>query len=43
MDKAATASDPAEEGNVLECLLPGLRRVGTDGSLVFPRVRVATG
>jgi hypothetical protein len=43
MDKAATAIDPAEEGNVVECLLPGLRRSGTEGSLVFPRVRVATG
>jgi hypothetical protein len=43
MEKVATASDPAEEGNVVECLLPGLRRSGTEGSLVFPRVRVATG
>jgi len=43
MEKAATASDPAEEGNVVESLLPGLRRAGTEGSLVFPRVRVATG
>lgn len=43
MEKVATASDPAEEGNVVECLLPGLRRAGTEGSLVFPRVRVATG
>jgi hypothetical protein len=43
MDKAASVSDPAEEGNVVECLLPGLRRAGTEGALVFPRVRVATG
>jgi len=43
MDKAASVSDPAEEGNVVECLLPGLRRSGTEGALVFPRVRVATG
>ena len=43
MEKAATASDPAEEGNVVDCLLPGLRRAGTEGLLVFPRVRVATG
>ncbi|MRG93392.1 hypothetical protein [Polyangium spumosum] len=43
MEKAATTSDPAEEGNVVECMLPGLRRAGTDGMLVFPRVRVATG
>ncbi|MDI3292006.1 hypothetical protein [Polyangium sp. 15x6] len=43
MEKAATTSDPAEEGNVVECMLPGLRRAGTEGMLVFPRVRVATG
>ena len=43
MEKAATTSDPAEEGNVVECMLPGLRRAGTEGVLVFPRVRVATG
>ena len=43
MDKAATAHDPAEEGNVVQCLLPGLRRAGTEGALVFPRVLVATG
>ena len=41
MDKADTASDPAEADNVLECLIPGLRLAGSDGSLVFPRVRVA--
>jgi hypothetical protein len=43
MDKASTVSDPAEEGNVIECLVPGLRLAGTDGSLVLPRVVVATG
>ncbi|MDI1484792.1 hypothetical protein [Polyangium sp. y55x31] len=43
MEKAATTSDPAEEGNVVECMLAGLRRAGTEGMLVFPRVRVATG
>ncbi|HLM73961.1 MAG TPA: hypothetical protein VK459_14750 [Polyangiaceae bacterium] len=43
MDKAASVSDPAEEGNVVECLVPGLRLAGTDGSLVLPRVVVATG
>ena len=43
MEKAATTSDPAEEGNVVECMLSGLRRAGTEGMLVFPRVRVATG
>lgn len=43
MDKASTAPEPAEEGNVLECLMPGSRLAGTEGALVFPRVLVATG
>lgn len=43
MDKAGTTSDPAEEGNVTRCALPGLRLRGTEGALVFPRVVVATG
>lgn len=43
MEKASTVSDPAEEGNVIECLVPGVRRSGTDGALVFPRVVVASG
>jgi chromosome segregation ATPase len=43
MDKASTVSDPAEEGNVIGCAMPGLRRAGTDGALLFPRVIVATG
>jgi hypothetical protein len=43
MEKASTVSEPAEEGNVLECAIPGLRRAGTEGALVFPRVVVATG
>ena len=43
MEKAGTASDPAEEGNVVSCAMPGCRRAGTDGALVFPRVIVATG
>ncbi len=43
MDKASTEQDPAEEGNVLECLIPGLRLAGTEGAMVFPRVVVATG
>jgi hypothetical protein len=43
MDKASTRPDPAEEGNVLDCLMPGLRLVGTEGALVFPRVLVASG
>jgi hypothetical protein len=43
MEKAGLVSEPAEEGNVLECAVPGLRRAGTEGALVFPRVVVATG
>ena len=43
MDKASSVSQPAEEGNVVECLIPGARRIGTEGSLVLPRVVVATG
>jgi hypothetical protein len=43
MEKAGQVSEPAEEGNVIECALPGLRRAGTEGALVFPRVVVATG
>ncbi|MCS6902301.1 MAG: hypothetical protein RMJ98_21905 [Myxococcales bacterium] len=43
MDKAGVQPDPAEEGNVLGCLMPGLRLVGTEGALVFPRVIVASG
>lgn len=42
MEKAQTAPDPAEEGNVLACLLPGLRLAGETGQLVFPSVKVAT-
>lgn len=43
MEKGGSVSDPAEEGNVVSCAMPGLRRVGTEGALVFPRVVVATG
>jgi hypothetical protein len=43
MEKASAVSEPAEEGNVVACAMPGLRRAGTDGALVFPRVVVATG
>jgi hypothetical protein len=43
MERAASEPDPAEEGNVLACWIPGLRLAGTDGSIVFPRVLVATG
>jgi hypothetical protein len=43
MDKATTLPEPAEEGNVLQCLMPGARRAGTEGALVLPRVVVASG
>ncbi|MFW5741329.1 MAG: hypothetical protein ACOC1F_13295 [Myxococcota bacterium] len=43
MDKIATAPDPAEEGNVLACLMPGLRLAGSEGALAFPKVKVAVG
>lgn len=43
MDRASSVSQPAEEGNVVECLIPGARRTGTEGALVLPRVVVATG
>ncbi len=43
MDKVASAPDPAEESNVLACLLPGLRLAGSSGALVFPKVKVAVG
>ena len=43
MDRASSVSQPAEEGNVVECLMPGGRRSGTEGALVLPRVVVATG
>ena len=43
MDKVTTASDPSEEGNVLACLMPGLRLAETEGALVFPKVKVAVG
>jgi hypothetical protein len=43
MEKAGQVSEPAEEGNVVACAVPGLRRIGTEGALVFPRVVVATG
>lgn len=43
MDKVATAPDPSEEGNVLGCLMPGLRLADSEGALVFPKVKVAVG
>jgi len=43
MEKAATLRDPAEEGNVVECMMPGLRLAGSAGALVFPKVKVGVG
>jgi hypothetical protein len=43
MEKAGTVSEPSEEGNVVSTAAPGLRRAGTEGALVFPRVVVASG
>lgn len=43
MEKAGTRAEPAEEGNVLSCVMPGLRRAGTTGSLAHAKVIVATG
>jgi hypothetical protein len=43
MERGGSVSEPAEEGNVLDVAMPGLRRAGTEGALVFPRVVVATG
>lgn len=43
MERVGTRSEPAEEGHVLECVTPGLRLAGSAGSLLHPRVIVATG
>jgi uncharacterized protein YukE len=43
MEKIATSPDPSEEGNVLACLMPGLRLADSEGALVFPKVKVAVG
>lgn len=43
MEKIKTVSEPSEEGNVLDCAMPGLRLVGGEGSLVLPKVVVASG
>lgn len=43
MERVGTRSEPAEEGHVLECVVPGLRLAGSTGSLLHPRVIVATG
>lgn len=42
MDKVGARPEPADEDHVLECLMPGLRLVGTQGAVVHPRVIVAT-
>jgi DNA repair exonuclease SbcCD ATPase subunit len=42
MEKAGTRPEPAEEDNVLECVMPGLRLAGSPGAIVHPRVIVAT-
>lgn len=43
MEKVGVRAEPAEEGNVLECVMPGLRKAGNSGSLVHPKVVVASG
>ncbi len=43
MEKVATLRDPAEDGNVVECMMPGLRLRGSAGALVFPKVKVGVG
>lgn len=42
MDKAGERSEPSEEGLVLACVAPGLLAASGGGSLVHPRVVVAT-
>ena len=42
MDKAGERAEPAEEGLVVACVMPGLRLAGSAGSLVHPRVIVGT-
>lgn len=43
MEKAGERPEPAEEGLVVACVMPGLRLAGSAGSLVHPRVIVGTG
>lgn len=43
MEKAGERAEPAEEGLVVACVMPGLRLAGSAGSLVHPRVIVGTG
>jgi hypothetical protein len=42
MDKAGERAEPADEGLVVACVMPGLRLAGSAGSLVHPRVIVGT-
>lgn len=42
MDKAGERAEPADEGLVVACAMPGLRLSGSAGSLVHPRVIVGT-
>lgn len=41
MEKVKTVSEPSEEGNVVDCAMPGLRLAGSEGALVLPKVVVA--
>ncbi len=42
MDKAGERAEPADEGLVVACVMPGVRLVGTAGAVVHPRVIVGT-
>ena len=42
MDKAGERAEPADEGLVVACVMPGLRLAGSAGSLLHPRVIVGT-
>lgn len=43
MEKVKTVSEPSEEGNVLECAMPGIKIAGNEAALVLPKVVVAAG
>lgn len=42
MEKAGERAEPADEGLVVACVMPGLRLAGTAGAVVHPRVIVGT-
>jgi hypothetical protein len=42
MDKAGERPEPADEGLVVACVMPGLRLAGSAGAVVHPRVIVGT-